>query len=165
MSCFSPSSLSPTHSHPPTPPKLPLTRSIHPSTHPPTHSILHSTNTLMHSSSWRERTARAALSTVCRATAVPPRTPHHFTPHRPCPTRRRPHPPQSSRCLASLSRTFRQTAPLPRNQTPSKSGPNPGACMKVGVSNMGFWWRVLGELGLWGAAGSFGKVERRVGDE
>lgn len=91
-----------------------------------------------HSNRWREKTARVA-------TAAFPRT-RLSTPRRLHPRRRRPHLRPPSRCPACPLRSRRQTARSPRNQTRSKFGPSPGACMKVGVSNMGFWWRVLGGL-------------------
>lgn len=95
-----------------------------------------------HSSRWRGKTARVA-------TAVFPQT-RHSIPRRLHPQRRRLHLPPPSRCPACLPRSRRQTARSPRNRTRSKFGPSPGACMKVGVSNMGFWWWVLWELELWG---------------
>lgn len=95
-----------------------------------------------HSSRWREKTARVA-------TAVFPQT-RLSTPHRLHPQRRRPRLPPPSRCPACHLRSRQQTARSPRNRTRSKFGPSPGACMKVGVSNMGFWWWVLGKLELYG---------------
>lgn len=89
------------------------------------------------SSSWKGRTVRTALSTASPASAACVWT-RPYTRPSPCPPRApRPRPP-SSHCPACLLPRSPEMAPPRRSQTPSKYGPSPGACMKVGVSIMSF---------------------------
>lgn len=89
------------------------------------------------SSSWKGRTVRTALSTASPASAARVWT-HPYTRPSPCPPRApRPRPP-SSHCPACLLPRSPEMAPPRRSQTPSKYGPSPEACMKVGVSIMSF---------------------------
>lgn len=88
------------------------------------------------STSWRERTVRAAPSTVCAAIAAP--TPTLLATHPlPCPVRQwsqlqqLPH----SLCRSCPCRTPQMAlSPSRRSQTLSRFGRSPGACMKVDVS-------------------------------
>lgn len=89
------------------------------------------------SSSWKGRTVRTALSTASPASAARVWT-RPYTRPSPCPPRApRPRPP-SSHCPACLLPRSPEMAPPRRSQTPSKYGPSPEACMKVGVSIMSF---------------------------
>ncbi|MEQ2157715.1 Membrane-associated guanylate kinase, WW and PDZ domain-containing protein 1 [Goodea atripinnis] len=65
-----------------------------------------------------------------------------------------PRPPRSP-CLACLPRTLKETGPSTENLTPLRSGPSPGACMKVGI--------YIGHIVKYGAADEDGRL--RSGDE
>lgn len=85
-------------------------------------------------SSCQEKTARTAPSTAFPATGASTRT--HPRTHRwpPLSARARLPRPRLSLCQVCHRRTPLQTELSRENRTPLRSGPSPGACMKVGVS-------------------------------
>lgn len=88
----------------------------------------------LHYSSCQEKTARTAPSTAFPATGVSTQTRPH-TPHwLPLSARARLPRPHRSLCQVCHPRTPLQTELSRGNRTPLRSGPSPGACMKVGVS-------------------------------
>lgn len=104
-------------------------------------------------SSCQERTARTAPSKVFPATGAPTLTLPCTHPWHPLSVRAALHRPPRNPYRASHPRTPQPTGPSRENRTPLRSGPSPGACMKVGVSILFFgggWMRAA-----WGA----GQVE------
>lgn len=85
-------------------------------------------------SSCHEKTARTAPSTAFPATGASTQTRPCTRPWHPPSARASLHHHPLSLCLACHPKTHQQTEPSRENQTPLKSGPSPGACMKVGVS-------------------------------
>lgn len=85
-------------------------------------------------SSCPEKTARTAPSIAFPATGVSTQIRHRTRPWHLLSLRALlPHP-HLSHFQASRPRTLQQTEPSRGNQTRLRSGPSPGACMKVGVS-------------------------------
>lgn len=102
-------------------------------------------------SSCQEKTARTAPSTAFPATGVSTQTRPHTHRWQPLSTRARLPRPHLSLCQVCHRRTPLQTELSRENRTPLRSGPSPGACMKVGVS---IFFLVAVGWGLHGAAGS-----------
>lgn len=85
-------------------------------------------------SSCQEKTARTAPSTAFPATGASTRTRPRTHRWPPPSARARPPRPRLSLCQVCRRRTPPRTGPSRENRTPLRSGPSPGACMKVGVS-------------------------------
>lgn len=102
-------------------------------------------------SSCQEKTARTAPSTAFPATGVSTRTRPHTHRWPPLSARAWLPRPHLSLCQVCHHRTPLQTELSRENRTPLRSGPSPGACMKVGVSIL---FLVAVGWGLHGAAGS-----------
>lgn len=106
---------------------------------------------LLQKSSCQEKTARTAPSTAFPATGVSTPTHPHTHPWQPPSARAWLPRPRLSLCQVCQRRTPLQTELSRESRTPLRSGPSPGACMKVGVSTL---FLVAVGWGLHGAAGS-----------
>lgn len=101
-------------------------------------------------SNYQERTVRTVPSIAFPATGALTRSrpvTHPWDPRSVRPAL--PQPPHSP-YLASQPRTLKETGTSRENRTPLRFGPNPGACMKVGVSIyflVAVGWRLHGVLG------------------
>lgn len=102
-------------------------------------------------SNCQEKTARTAPSTAFPATGVSTPTHPHTHPWQPPSARAWLPRPRLSLCQVCRRRTPLQTELSRESRTPLRSGPSPGACMKVGVSTL---FLVAVGWGLHGAAGS-----------